>query len=446
MFSENNFHLHFVNQNQSFDVDFQQEEKASPETVLIEGKNYTILGDESQISWIREKIPELGGGNISTSKLRERIESLDVSELTIAQTVNSVAVSSLNTSVEKVDSELENIDKALENLVKEKDFRGQVLIVRDGELVINKGYGVANDAGGEIADQTIFHLGSITKQFTAAAIMLLQQKGTLSTSDLIKDHLPSKFADNPKWQDITIHQLLNHTAGIPNYGADEEAREYTLDEIISEFSDKNLDFQPGTAWSYSNGGYALLGAIIEHVSQQSYGDFVNDAIFERLGMSSSGFGRGYSIENAATGYHKIREEATLEAVENQATHLSKAHAGGGLYSTGQDLLKWNVAINDDSFISAESRKALFHSDGVPIHSTQSGVDEHPKAYYGYGFEIGYHPTQGKLVTHDGGIPGFTTFILIFPETKSCIITLSNVERFDMRKVERPIRDILWPQH
>ncbi len=110
----------------------------------------------------------------------------------------------------------------------------------------------------------------------------------------------------------------------------------------------------------------------------------------------------------------------------------------------KDLLKWNAALNDDSFISAESKKMMSHSDGVPIHSTETGVDEHPKVYYGYGFAIGVHPTQGKLVAHEGGIPGFSTSILRFPETKSCIIVLSNVNECNMWEIEKPIMDILWP--
>lgn len=444
MSSGNDFHLHFISHSQPYDIDFQQQTTSSPTTVSIDGKNYTLLGEESEITWLKEKLPELGRGNISEADLKEHIQRLNVSGLTVAHKIHSVGVTQLSTPVEKVDNALEQVDSFLKTMVKEKDFRGQILIVRDGTPFLNKGYGVANESGGEITDQTIFHLGSITKQFTAGAIMLLQQKGKLHTNDLIKDHLPSKFADNSKWQNITIHQLLNHKAGIPNYGADEEAREYELDEIINDFKDKKLDFEPGTAYSYSNGGYALLGAIIEHVSQQSYGEFVNETIFDRLKMTSSGFGRGYSMEEAATGYHKTEDETTLEPVEDQAIHLSKAHAAGALYSTGQDLLKWNAALDDNSFISAESKELMFHSDGVPLHSTKTEIDEHPKVYYGYGFEIGGHPTQGKLLAHDGGIPGFSTFILRFPETKSSIIVLSNVNQFNMREIEGPLTDILWP--
>lgn len=458
----NSFHLSLsMGPHQSYDVNLTRTDRPEQISLRIGGDGYAVIGDETVSSLVKDRLSKLPSNDF---KNVESFRAVLLEDRGDVQKIQNVAIENLNTQqlyqinsdlklsaipasvVQETSQTVEKIDNFLQTAVDRMNFRGEVAIVRNGELLLSRGYGVANESGGDITDKTIFHLGSLTKQFTAAAIMLLQQQDRLKTTDPIKNHLPEKYANNPKWQNVTIHQLLNHSSGILSYNADEEeVKEYTLDEIIGEIVDKELDFEPGTAWDYSNGGYALLGAIIEHVSQQSYGDFVKKEIFDRLEMSSSGFGGSYSMEKAAVGYEKKEGKGSLEPVTDQATHLSKAHAAGALYSTGSDMLKWNAALDDDTFISSESREVMFGSEGLSADKPIPNTNEHPVVNYGYGFFTGENPSMGKLVMHEGSIPGFTTLILKFPDKNTSIIVLSNAYKFNMREIGDPILDMLGPR-
>jgi len=171
-------------------------------------------------------------------------------------------------------------------------FSGSVLLARDGQPIVSRGYGLANiENDVSNTPQTVFRLGSVTKQFTAMAILLLQERGKLSVNDPICKYL----ADCPQtWQPITIKNLLTHTAGIPNYTdfpdfTKTAAAETTTAELITRFRDKPLQFALGEKFAYSNSGYYLLGAIIERVSGKSYPDFLQENIFAPLGMKHTGY-------------------------------------------------------------------------------------------------------------------------------------------------------------
>lgn len=389
-----------INFGKSHKVELEAVEGSSD--LSIGGRNYKIIGDHKDTALLMSYFKSLNEYSFESVKSFE------------AKLVN----------IDKA----EKIDQFLESAVRELDFRGAVSVVHKGKLLVNKGYGVEG-----ITDRTIFHLASITKQFTAAAILLLQQRDpNFSVNDPINKHLPKEF-QNPIWDKITIHQLLNHTSGIPGGGVDEpgKEREYELKEIIREMMDKPLIFDPGTAWSYSNPGYWLLGAIIEHESHMTYREFIQQNIFDPLEMNSSGVGNNYDKHKAATGYQN------KSPIDNQGIHLSKAHAAGAITSTTEDMRKWDAALYSDNLLSAESKRLMFQSDDYPMF-----MEKDVTTQYGYGFSISKNNQMGKVIAHNGRIPGFSTLIVRYPETQSCIIILSNNEDVDMPKVCNPIEDII----
>jgi len=256
---------------------------------------------------------------------------------------------------------------------------------------------------------TKFRLGSITKQFTAASILLLEERGKLKIDDKVKAYLP----DAPMaWDRITVFNLLTHTAGIPNFTAFADYGTIKLSARTAEASvaamrDKTLDFGPGEKMSYSNSGYLVLGAIIEKVSGQSYEKFVADNIFTPLGMNDSGYDSNTAlIKRRASGY--IRTPAGY--VNAGYIHMSIPHAAGALYSTTGDLLKWEQALFAGKVVSKASLDRMI----TPF-----------KNDYALGLTSALDKGR-RVIAHGGGIDGFNTHLAYYPETRTVIVALSNV--------------------
>jgi len=290
-------------------------------------------------------------------------------------------------------------------------FSGSVLLARDGQPIVSRGYGLANiENDVSNTPQTVFRLGSVTKQFTAMAILLLQERGKLSVNDPICKYL----ADCPQtWQPITIKNLLTHTAGIPNYTdfpdfTKTAAAETTTAELITRFRDKPLQFALGEKFAYSNSGYYLLGAIIERVSGKSYPDFLQENIFAPLGMKHTGYDNPVRIiKNRAAGYAR-----TNDGFINAAPiSMSTAYAAGALYSTVEDLLLWDQSLYTEKLVSRKSLDEAF----TPF-----------KSNYGYGWSIGKRYDR-QVIAHGGGIFGFSSYIARYPADHVTVIVLSNVE-------------------
>jgi CubicO group peptidase (beta-lactamase class C family) len=289
-------------------------------------------------------------------------------------------------------------------------FSGSVLVTRDGKALFSKGYGLAN-AEHQVPNtpQTRFRLGSITKQFTAMAILILQERGKFTVEDPIGKYLD----DAPEaWKGVTIHHLLTHTSGIPSYTADPEygkkmAQPETVKSMIARFKDKPLDFRPGEKFAYSNSGYFLLGAIIEKVSGVSYEAFLKEAIFDPLDMKDTGYDRHATVlPRRASGYNRKGD-----ALENaEYLDMAQPYAAGSLYSTVEDLAKWDRALDDGELISEESMARMF----TPA-----------KDDYAYGWHVTTRSGR-KEVGHGGGINGFATDILRYPDQKVCVVVLCNV--------------------
>jgi CubicO group peptidase (beta-lactamase class C family) len=294
--------------------------------------------------------------------------------------------------------------------VKNRTFMGAVLVAKGDTVLLNKGYGSAN-LEWEIpnAPATKFRLGSITKQFTAAALLLLEERGKLSTSDPIKKHMPDAPA---AWDAITIHHLLTHTSGIPNLTALTEfaalkGTATTVDKSIAVFRDKPLDFPAGGRMSYSNSGYIVLGHVIEKLSGGSYEAFVRANIFTPLGMADSGYDSNTRlIPRRAQGY----QPGPGGFVNAGYVHMSVPHAAGALYSTTADLLKWELALFAGKVVSPASLAKMLTAD---------------KNNYAYG--VGVQTANGrKVVSHGGSIDGFNTVMSHYPESRVTVVVLANV--------------------
>jgi len=309
--------------------------------------------------------------------------------------------------------ELESrVEEYMTARVKRDHFSGSILIAREGKVLFSKGYGMAN-LEHEVPNtpQTKYRLGSITKQFTAMAILILQEQGKLNVHDKIKRYLP----DAPKtWDEITIENLLTHTSGIYNYT---ESLEFlktlpvrvTLKELIARFKDKPLNFKPGEKFSYSNSGYVLLGQIIETVSGQNYPSFLKQAILDPLTMNESGYDNATSImKHRASGYVR---RLGIVLTNCDFVDMSIPHAAGAMYSTTLDLLKWDQALYTEKLVPRKSLDAMFTPH---------------KGNYGYGWMIDKKFGQTRY-EHGGGIMGFVTIIERYPDEKLLVVALSNLE-------------------
>jgi CubicO group peptidase (beta-lactamase class C family) len=302
-------------------------------------------------------------------------------------------------------------DEYMSTLARLGRFNGYVLVARDGRQVFGKGYGMANFED-EVPNtsQTKFRLASITKPFTAAAVLLLQEKGKLSLQDSVCKHLPDCA---PAWQPITVERLLAHTSGIPDYVSFPDFMQTlglhsTPPEMIARLREKPLLFTPGERFSYSNSNYYLLGQIIENISGKPYALFVRENIFEPLRMLNSGYDDNSTIlKRRAVGY--IKQGDTL--INARYMDMTKAYAAGALYSTAEDLLLWDTALYTERLISKKSLSAMFTSGN-------GGV--------GFGWFIN-RDFNRQLVTQAGLNSGFAAQILRYPEERVCIILLNNFE-------------------
>ena len=304
------------------------------------------------------------------------------------------------------------VDEYMNAAMRVNRFSGAVLLARDGQPIVSRGYGMANiEHGVPNTPQTVFRLGSVTKQFTGMAIMLLQERGKLSVNDPICKYL----SDCPQtWQPITIKNLLTHTAGIPNYTEFPDfmktaAAETTATELTNRFRDKPLQFALGEKYAYSNSGYFLLGTIIERASGKSYADFLQENIFAPLGMKQYADTTILSgiIKNRAAGYAR-----TNDGLINAAPiSMSTAYSAGALYSTVEDLLLWDQALYTEKLVSRKSLDEAF----TPF-----------KSNYGYGWSIGKRYDR-QVIAHGGGIFGFSAYIARYPADRVTVVVLSNVE-------------------
>ncbi len=294
--------------------------------------------------------------------------------------------------------------------VDDGSFMGTVLVARGDEVLLSEGYGSANlEWNIKNAPSTKFRLGSITKQFTAAAILKLAEQGKLAVDDTVKTHWSGAPA---AWDAITIRHLLTHTSGIPNLTSFPDMQTWKLQQstplkTIGYFRDKPLDFAPGERMSYSNSGYIVLGYLVERASGQDYAQFLRDSIFEPLGMKDTGYDLHATIvPNRASGY-----TTTTSGLRNAPyIDMTVPFGAGALYSTTEDLLRWTQGLFGGRVLSAASLEAMT----TPLLNN-------------YAFGVSVREASGrKVIEHGGGIEGFNTLLAYYPDSRITVAVLGNV--------------------
>lgn len=301
----------------------------------------------------------------------------------------------------------------------------ELLVLRDGKALKQGSYGYANvELKAPVETDTVFEIGSITKQFTAVAILLLEQENKLSVKDTLGKHL-GEIPD--AWASVTITHLLTHTSGIKSYtGLDgfELRRHLTQKEFIRSIGTYPLEFEPGSAWKYSNTGYSLLGYIIENVSGKSYWDFMGDRIFGPLGLrATTNRAPGNIIPHRASGY-----EQTNHVWINRDYDLTDVFSAGAIVSTAPDLSKWLAGLDGNSLLNSQSRNSSWTpfvlKDGTPTR-------------YGFGWFI--DTLEGhRIVGHGGATSGFSASIQRFPDDHLDVILLTNTDEQIATRLARAI--------
>lgn len=316
-------------------------------------------------------------------------------------------------------------------------FSGSVLVAQNGKVIYKKGFGYAN-AEWEVpnAPDTRHRIGSVTKQFTAALVLKLVEEGRISLDGKIVDYLPDY--PRPAGEEVTIHHLLTHSSGIPNYTSlpdffPEMSRDpYEPEEFIPVFSNLDLEFEPGSEWSYSNSGYFLLGVIIEKVTGMSYDEVLRQRLLEPLGLHDTGYDKYEEVlDRRASGY-----SLTFAGYRN-APYLdtSLPYAAGSLYSTVEDLFKWDRALYANRIFSDPRYLELMMTPHIQD--------------YGYGLVIrkvplGETDDSVKVVEHGGGINGFVTGFRRLVADRHLIVLMDNTSR-SVADLERGITNLLYGQ-
>ncbi len=314
-------------------------------------------------------------------------------------------------------------DTLLTQLVKNQQFSGSVFIARNGSILLRKGYGMA-DWTKSIPNtpHTGFYIGSLTKQFTAMAILLLQAQGKLHLQDPVCTYITPCPA---VLQSILISQLLTHTSGLPRdlYGPS-VPRPTTAQEALTQWASVKLSFAPGTQYLYSNLGYQILGYVIQAVAATSYAQFIQKAILKPLQMNASGFSPNYqSIATNAVGYAAWQIPAPPVPIA-QTLEMSFLDADVGLYSTVEDLYRWDQALYTNTLLPQQALQTMF-TPHITVCTGLCGV--FTQESYGLGWYIGDESnTPQHVIWHDGLNNGFSSYLGRYPNEGVTIIILTNL--------------------
>ncbi|HEX5167788.1 MAG TPA: serine hydrolase [Cyclobacteriaceae bacterium] len=311
-----------------------------------------------------------------------------------------------------------------------------VLVSKGGEVIYKKGFGYADIEKKQlIKPDTKFRIGSITKQFTGAAILKLQEEGKISVTDKLSKFLP----DFPRADEVTIHQLLTHISGIHSYTSKPEfiqkvTAPITEEELIAFFKSDPYDFNPGEKWQYNNSAFFLLGHIIGKVSGKPYGDYLKETFFDPLGMTNTGIHSSkLKLENEAKGYTK--ENSAYKLATNW--DMSWAGGAGAIYSTVEDLYKWNEALFNGKVLQEKSLQAGL----TPVLLNNGKKPDN--ASYGYGLGINEYRGQ-DVVEHNGGLHGFVSQLARYREENVTVVLLTNLSPPEVSLNSNTIAEfLLW---
>lgn len=336
---------------------------------------------------------------------------------------------------EASNSTIAQIDDVVRSHSVAGDFSGTVLVAREGKILYENAFGLANREWNVPNDlQTKFEIGSMTKQFTALLVLQFVNEGKISLDGHISDYLPYYRKDTG--MRVSVRELLDHTSGIPDFlrvlgfldGPASRIR-YSPREFAEKYCSGDLLFEPGTKFEYSNSGYFLLGAILEQISHESYEELLKERIFDPLGMKDSGYTRTETIlPHRAAGY-----ERSPDGFRNARYYdMSIPFAAGALYSTAGDLLLWDQALYGTQLLPAHLRDLLFKPN---------------LENYGFGWAI-LIPQPGapyageSIPMHGGAIFGFQSLIQRIPEHKELIVLLDNSDSPKLLDIAMEIRGVL----
>lgn len=309
-----------------------------------------------------------------------------------------------------------------------------VAVVKDGEVVLAKGYGLANvELGVPATADTVYQLASVTKTFTATAVMMLAKEGKLSLDDRITERLPDLPA---AWKDVTVRHLLNHTSGIKSYTSVPDfhkspRKDYAPGEILAFVAKQPMDFKPGEKWSYNNTGYLLLGMLIEKVAGKPYGEFMAERIFKPLGMSRT---RANDLRAVVPGRAQGYEWDGKALKNGEYVSPSQPFAAGMLLSSVGDLVKWDAAIASHALLDEPRIEEMWK----PTRLGGGG-----EAEYGYGWSTA-KVNGHRRVSHGGGIQGFSTELSRFPEDRLTVIVLTNADGGHAEAMARKVAGLVVP--
>lgn len=326
-----------------------------------------------------------------------------------------------------------SVDSLVSSEIQRQKFPGlSVVVVRDGKIDYVKGYGLANiEHKVAVKPETIFQSGSVGKQFTAFAIMLLVEDGKISLSDKLTKFFPDAPAS---WDSITLENLLTHTAGFGEYKDDFNYRDdYTEDSLLNIIKKIPLQFTAGDKSEYSNTGYVTLGIIISKVTGKFYGDFLKQRIFDPLGMATARIiSEQEIVPNRAAGYRLADGEIKNQEWVSPSINTT---ADGSLYVTALDMAKWEAGLNAGSLLKKESYEKIWSPARLNDGST-----------YPYGFGWWIDSVQGKqILEHNGTWQGFESTFKRYPEKKTAVIVLANMRRTNTNRIATRILELYQPE-
>ncbi len=327
------------------------------------------------------------------------------------------------------------IDELMRTYNSYRQFNGSVLVAENGKVIFKKGYGMANmEWNIPVETDTKFRLGSITKQFTSMLVLQFVQEGKIKLDGKLTDYLPDYRKDTG--DRVTIHQLLNHTSGIPSYTGlpnffqDVSRNPYSVSDFVKKYASGDLEFEPGTKMSYNNSGYFLLGAIIERVTGKPYEQALKERIFDVVGMKDTGYDHHETILAKRAAAYERRPNGYINA---PYLDMSLPYAAGSLYSTVEDLYLWDQALYTDKLLSPQLKELMYkpsmnnYAYGWVVRKAPLGATDEPIT----------------IIEHGGGINGFNTLITRMPDGKNLIVLLNNTGGTKLGEMSQKIAAILF---
>ncbi|WNG50444.1 serine hydrolase [Archangium minus] len=338
-----------------------------------------------------------------------------------AHMLGALLVLALAGSTAEAATRQQELDRLVTQYHQLRQFNGAVLVADEKGVILKKGYGQANfEWRVPNTPDTKFRIGSVTKQFTAMVILQLVAEGKLALEDKLTKHLPDYRKDTG--ERVTIAQLLNHTSGIPSYTSpaffQNDSRDpYSVADFVKKFASGDLEFEPGTKYSYNNSGYFLLGAIIEKLTGMSYAQALRQRIFEPLGMKGTGYDVAMEVlPKRASGY-----QLGLNGYVNAPyLDMSLPYAAGSLYSTVEDLYLWDRALYQDKLLPAPLKQQMF----------TPGLEQYAYGWSVKPLKLNDGKTEVATIGHSGGINGFNALLVRVPARKELVVVLDNTSRGD----------------